>query len=209
MTKAKRLPLVCTLLVVVGVESASIAASQSVGKKSGSLISVGPNVQISRTRHLQPMFETMAAADPEHPLNLLACSIVHGPMFKNKGTQVFASRDGGRSWVSTLDTRTKQYRADQGDPDCEFGLDGTALFATLISREAQPGIHLYRSSDAGWTWSDPTYLPINDRPYIAVDRSQGKYRGRIYLNGHAAGNTVRQGGQGVFRSLDGCATLQG
>jgi hypothetical protein len=174
-------------------------------------ITVGPNVQVSLANGDRRHFEVLAAADPVHPDRLLACSMVLSTKANAKSVIVYASFDGGASWKPTLeDTRSSFV----GDPACVYGFADTAYAATLPIMKGPHGeaeMAIYRSIDGGRTWQAPTVRPFIDREYLAVDRSTGPHRGRVYL--YANGERLDSAGTRVsaqlqlLRSLDGGKTF--
>ncbi len=185
-----------------GISVLLLAASlgiSSVGSAQDAPISVGRNVQVSKVNGDRQHWETQVAADPTHPERLVGCSII-SPAEKSLNaidhkTVVYTSSDGGGSWRPTLELGPELISRD---PTCEFGPDGTAYFAAFAFsvsvnspeswRRSQPEtstkkLFVYRSKDGGKTWLPPAALPIIDRPFLAIDRTNGKYRGRIYITG--------------------------
>jgi len=123
---------------------------------------------------------------------MLACSCV--TLDSGITSVVYASRDRGRTWRETKRADDMKW-GSCGDPICTFGHDGTAYYVVL-GRPKQPGkalagMWVYRSSDGGRTWSEPTRLqsfdreyPLSfDREYLVTDGTGGKYAGRVYING--------------------------
>ena len=171
----------------------------SVGNTQDPPISVGHNVQVSNLNGDRQHWETQVAADPMNPKRLVGCSII-APADKNRNaidhnTVVYTSSDGGASWRPTLELGPDLISRD---PTCEFGPDGTAYFAAFAfsvsanspessrrveSETSIKNLFVYRSKDGGKTWLPPATLPIVDRPFLAIDRSAGKYSGRIYVSG--------------------------
>ncbi len=158
-------------------------------------IVVGPNVRVSKAYDKDPHYEVLLAASPSDPNLLVACT---GAVSKERRvfwdthirTVVYASRDGGRSWTPSLDYGPEEKRID---PACEFGLGDDVYFAELVdvtdlgSEENQRAVmRVHHSADRGMTWRSPTTVPFFiDRPFISVDRTQGQYRGRVYIHGTA------------------------
>jgi hypothetical protein len=67
------------------------------------------------------------------------------------------------------------------DPACALGLGDTAFAVTLGN-----GIRIFRSDDVGKTWEEPVIIGGTfDREYIAIDRTQSRYRGRVYVSAMA------------------------
>ena len=147
-------------------------------------IIVGPNVRVSSANGDRAHWETRLGADPEHANRLIACSYVHSSALNVFHTVVYLSEDAGTSWRPTLETTGADYI---GDPDCIFGLDGAAYFATLplhYESDRPPETQVYRSLDGGAHWSQPVVLPFIDREYLTIDRTRGPHRGQLYLQGN-------------------------
>lgn len=182
--------------------------------QGGPRIVVGPNVQVSAKNGARAHWEVRMAADPNDANHLIACSFIQSTRQDTFHTVVYSSADAGRSWAPTLDSGVSIL---EGDPDCIFGLNGTAYFVTLATLHFEsnpsPVTLIYRSSDDGQTWQKPLALSFPlDREYLAVDRTTGKYRGRIYLQANLVGRSVddpqaRKPSLSVFRSLDGGKTF--
>ncbi len=194
-----------------GIVAILFAASLAIAGEPRSNITVGPNVRISAANSDRAHWETRIAADPEHAGILLACSFIHSSQNNNFHTVVYRSDDGGVSWQPSLESEGADYI---GDPDCIFGLDGTALFSTLplhYEADVPHETRVYRSSDGGRHWQKPVSLPFVDREYLAIDRTSGPRRGEIYMQGNRFRKTV-DGDERIvfslFRSTDQGATFQ-
>ena len=91
------------------------------------------------------------------------------------------------------------------DPAVAYGLQEEAYFAALFCAEI-PGPHIpeyymeiARSHDGGTVWDTPTRVEgFSDRPYLAIDDTRGKRRGRIYCSSGLPG-----GGHGIRTSDNG------
>jgi hypothetical protein len=187
--------------------SASATGAQSAGR--GELpITVGPNVQVSSARPRLPHYEHLAGAHAKDSNRMMACSMAYDPDRGRVVSILYTTVDGGKSWRETLysdrDSRTT------GDPVCVYGAADTALFVVL---SVQPrGMHNYRSTDAGLTWTQTSDMPFIDRENLVVDQTGGKYNGRVYLNGTGASPGIDSGSDAavvLFRSLDGGKTFAG
>ena len=185
-------------------EQASVVPAQ---RASG--ISVGPNVHVSTARPEEGHYETHAAAHPTDPQQLIATAIIY-PKVGRRGTLVYASKDGGRSWAPSF---MGDQLTDTGDPAVAYGPDGTAYFAVLTSarhpleqRPAQPTHNwegrktmLYRLPAGASKWEGPALMWFADREYVVVDDTKGKYHGNVYMSGDPRPDA----GFVVFTSTDG------
>ena len=191
--------------------SGRAGADSPPGAESGGRIVVGRNVHVSAARPGLWHNEVVIAADPNHPDRLLACSML---IDRGIHSAAYVSFDRGRTWAAAA----LAAESFANDPTCAYGPDGAAYFiaktATKEPRRGSDGdaIYLRRSPDGGKTW-DPVVkgIPCVDRPFMAVDHTTGRYRGRLYvafnhrLYGETAGrtpadfrNTIR-----LAASLDG------
>lgn len=133
------------------------------------------------------------AADPENGGNLLACSMVSRPrlnqgMHATETAIAYRSVDGGLHWKAVLEASLPSsagpaYAWRIGDPSCAFGFGGNAYFFAMslgeMARDAS--LQEYVSHDSGATWSLATSEPGTfDRPYVSVDTTGGRFRGRVY-----------------------------
>jgi hypothetical protein len=194
-----------------GIVAIVFAASLSIAGEPWSNIRVGPNVRISSANSDRAHWETRVAADPEHAGSLLACSFIHSTQNNNFHTVVYRSDDGGSSWQPSLESDGTDYI---GDPDCIFGLEGVAFFATLplhYEAELPHETRVYRSLDGGQHWQKPVSLPFVDREYLAIDRSSGPRHGQVYMQGNRFRKTV-DGDERIvfslFRSTDQGASFK-
>lgn len=154
-------------------------------------IIVGPNIQVSHdgnSAHCEIKF----SANPLDP-NVLAGGVIKCPpnndISNDKYGIAYVSRDGGLTWEGN--EFNDVIKTGGGDPLAEFGLHGTMIFHSFGGGDPKTpnGNSFYTSKDDGKTWSkalalgDKHYgLPQGgDRPQIAVDRSFGKYAGRVYV----------------------------
>lgn len=173
-------------------------------------ITVGPNVQVSRAHADATHYEVLAAADPRHAGRLIVGSFLYPEGGAPKGTVVYSSRDGGRTWTPTLEGDAL---ADTSDPATAYGPAGTAYYTAsdlgpLGTPRERRRMLLFRSGDGGWSWDGPFPFTYSDREYITVDGTGGRYHGRVYVNGN---NRVPYGISDfvVFSSTDGGRTFQG
>jgi hypothetical protein len=136
-----------------------------------------------------PHAELMLAADPTDSLHLLAGGIDLGAG-RNR-TQV--STNGGYRWAETTPGGKHRYEWEGADPQVAFDARGTAYFISMDHVAEQTidstsswhgGLHLYRSEDGGFNWSEPVTADAgfaSDHPQLVIDKTGGKYNGRIYI----------------------------
>lgn len=149
-------------------------------------ILVGPNVHVSAAHDRIHHREVVLAADPNRAERLLACSMLGAGQGRTVHSAAFVSADGGRTWSAP-------FVSDEhfsGDPTCVIGADGTFYFATKVNEGGHDTsgyasdwdfLRFRRSSDGGRTWKVIPSLHANDRPWIAVDNTESRYRGRLYV----------------------------
>lgn len=149
------------------------------------IYNIGPAVQVSRDRANIVHREVILAADPGNPDRLLAASMTT-PDSKDPNhneVAVYASRDGGKTWKLTVERKTAGDTIMIADPSIEFGSNGTA---TMVCFGGNPFMgkaytEFLHSPDGGLSWDVPRVINgAVDRPFLVVDRTQGRYSGRIY-----------------------------
>ncbi len=184
------------------------ANAPTASRNEGS-ISVGPNVRVSTGRPDEAHYETHAAAHPTDPDKLLATAIIY-PKVGRRGTIVYASSDGGKTWTPGFQGDVLE---NTGDPAVGIGPDGTGYFATLTSKghpleviPEHPAHNwdgrktlLYRLPVGADKWEGPATFLFADREYIAFDNTGGKFQGRVYVTGDPRPGS----GFVVFASTDG------
>ena len=192
-------------LILVAVLIVAFARSASAQQ-----IEVGGNVQVSRLHPGDTHYEVLVAADPSDATRLIVGSFIYQSGSPRSGTVVYASRDAGRTWTPTLEGRVLD---NTSDPAPAFGPDGTAYYtASNLGPAGTPRdkrtMLLFRSRDGGRKWETLPSFTYSDRQYVTVDRTGGKYNGRIYVNGN---NRVPYGVSDfiVFRSSDRGQSWQG
>lgn len=122
----------------------------------------------------------------------------------------FHSADGGQLWHPARLPGTDGLRAF--DPWVAFGMDGTTYMAALIGAA---DIVVHRSSDGGGDWLPAVAVPRGgggafDHPTLAVDRTNGKFSGTVYVISSQSARTPS--GKKVYptsiiRSVDGGKTF--
>ena len=135
---------------------------------------MGPNILVSRDGDIAHC-ETMIAANPTDPKNLLGGSIVMIRPDGGAANKAYVSSDGGSTWADV--TFPEEMEHGGADPQVGFGITGTAYFVGLSN-----GMNFYRSEDKGKTWSKPVNLGRNhDHEMLITDHTFGSFAGRIYL----------------------------
>jgi hypothetical protein len=186
-------------------------ATLAMAQKPDNLISVGSNVQVSKSRAGQTHYEIQLSADPRDARHLLGCSMVHSenpgePHPSRNSVVAYVSFDGGSSWQDTLELKGGTNIWE--DPACILGLDGAAYLGALgwdgISHADTP---FYFSHDGGRTWKAGDDWQSGDREFITLDSTGGRFNGRLYV--HSGGGARKLDEAGGFsgvtisRSLDG------
>jgi BNR/Asp-box repeat len=161
---------------------------------------VGPNVQVSKALSDIGHTECVVAADPNDRDRLLAGSMYYPKGSASSKVVGYYSRDGGKTWQLSCERNPK---ATGLDPAVFYGPDGAAYLLSLsvnLPKEAATpeeeaklpklgnkdvgALLIARSPDGGRTWGEMTRIQgWIDRPWGGVDRSDGKYRGRLYCVG--------------------------
>ena len=180
--------------------------------KEGALISVGPNVQVSKALPNGEHYETLLAADPNNRNNLLGASMVFSEETNKYSIVAYKTTDSGTSWSTSLVASENSY---QSDPAIAYGTDGTIYIVYGAPDEKFNYLtYIYRSKDSGKTWLPRTALPKGsfDRFYFAVDDTGGKFNGRVYVQGVGVAGSIdklRRTSLKVYRSSDGGETFNG
>lgn len=163
-----------SVLVAIGITF--LAISTVAADKNASMpavrILIGPNILVSRDGDV-PHCETMVAANPRDPKNLIGGSIVGTTDSSTFVTKPYVSSDGGARWTAiNLPT------GSSGDPQVGFGITGTAYFLGLNFE----GMTFYRSEDGGKSWGQGVNLgKHHDHENLITDYTYGPYAGRVYI----------------------------
>jgi hypothetical protein len=171
-------------------------------------IEVGPDVLVSRDGD-DPHVEMTLAADPRDPKVLLGASMILPtlrPYSEARTGSLYSSRNGGHTWAPLRLPRN----GSMADPQVAFGVDGTAFHVGTWVETPGGGnknLLVFRSADGGRTWSDLVDLGAPaDHEVVAVDHTQGAYRGRFYIasfSKHTKSDFAAGRGEiVVYRSMD-------
>jgi hypothetical protein len=200
-------------ILLVLVQCLWLGAQITVGQQGE--ITVGRNVQVSKSRSDLVHNEVLLSVDPANPSRLLGCTMAFSPEQNKMYTIAYVSFDAGKSWNLAVENKGG---VSSADPACTYGVNGSAYFTTM-DRLNSGRNHLlaYRSQDAGRTWSSPMILygsgPSVDRPYVVADQSASSYKGRVYVYGQITQRTVNGESLGrsiaLWRSRDGGVTYEG
>ncbi len=104
------------------------------------------------------------------------------------------SHDGGHSWVFPGVLEPGAFRSD---PVLDADADGSFYF---YSASSSLSAELFKSTSGGLSWGGPIPAFGGDKPWMAIDRTDGIGRGNVYVTW--AGLNA-----GFARSLDGGATF--
>ena len=154
-----------------------------------------------------PHNETTIAVNPTDSRNVVAAS--HSYLYdldKNNAlallrvfTAAYVTRDGGATWTNVHPTH-KSFRF-LTDPALAFDGDGRLYWSNVATHDSVGGAYsdvsviVERSDDGGISWTDPAVVAqgngtvsnggshtlFNDKDWITVDRTNGAYRGSVYV----------------------------
>jgi hypothetical protein len=139
--------------------------------------------QQAGTVHPNSEVEPWVDADPRNARNLVAGW--QQDRWSNSGARGLAvgySRDGGRTWKTTIPPKLSQCSGGKfqraTDPWVSFAADGTVHLMSLSTDEDRPdggnGRHAMlatRSTDGGRSWGDPITLIEDDDPQVLNDKN--------------------------------------
>jgi hypothetical protein len=211
-------------LVAIALAALTLPAAAQTIRRQKAPVTVGPVVHVTKAYGNLAHYESLAAGDPDRPGRMMTCSTVFpNNVLKSSIYQYcYASFDGGKTWETTLKLEEGSMN---GDPAIAYGRGDTVYVVALWMKSGpeKPDTErnedmyadsmrrtvVYRSIDGGRTFPTRSEFELIDREYINVDRTNGRYGGRIYLAGQG-GVRVTHGTSGgsqstieLWRSPDG------
>lgn len=163
----------------------------------GSCVRLGqhPQPPYANVRVSQDSFpahsEPMLVENPANPLNLVGGSkFFTDPKHYQFQIGYFASFDSGCTWTDGgIFPGFQQRFTLTSDITFAFGLHNTVYASVLYqTRQGMSGIAVSKSIDGGKTFGMPVTVfesqqnkVFNDKPWIAVDTTNGPYKGNIYV----------------------------
>ena len=180
------------------------------------VITVGENVQVSRSHETLSFSECVIAADPNSAGSLFAASICW-PRPDERGLVGYMSDDGGMTWKASLELLEDHLGKHESlcDPTIAFGPTGDLYLAHMRLPSKTPKLGENGIGKAGYGSLDLLCLPAGtsewqlrsrieryiDRPWLAIDQTDGSSRGRLYC-------IANVGPAILFTSSDGSHTLK-
>ena len=156
-------------------------------------ITVGPNIRVSATNVRQA--EPFIATDPTDSNTLIISTSEVAEGLKSHGmlVQSYVSRDGGHAWsVSELPGMREAAQSGKLETELDnwiaFTPNGDVFLTSLpFTAEGNSPIYVFRSTDKGRTWNDPTVLADAgyDQPKTTTTLWDGKLR--IYIAASSRG----------------------
>lgn len=146
------------------------------------------NVQVSNDSY-RAHSEPMLVEDPHNPLHLAGGSkFFTDPAHYRFKIGFFASFDGGCTWSDGGVLPGFEHYDLTSDISFAFGTHNEVYAAVLNTSKTASGIAVSTSHDGGKTFSLPVSVTLNpakqgfnDKPWITVDQTKGKYSGSIYV----------------------------
>lgn len=184
-----------TAFAIVGA-IANAAAAQGIARPH-IVISVGHNVNVSGAMPGSVHEEPWAAGDPDHQGRLMACSHANVQSPRQFTAQnCYASFDDGASWQKVLEITPGSMN---GDPVVTYGRGDTVYVTSLMlpppgDTSKKNATTVYRSADGGRTWTKSGEFGFIDREYVVVDKTHGKYAGRVYIHGQTSVPSINGAG---------------
>ena len=146
------------------------------------------NVKVSSDTY-RAHSEPMLVEDPHNPLHLVGGSkFFTDPAHYRFKIGFFASFDGGCTWSDGGFLPGFENYSLTSDISFAFGTHNEVYAAVLNTSKNVSGIAVSTSRDGGKTFNAPVSVVLdktgrtfNDKPWITVDQTKGKYSGSIYV----------------------------
>lgn len=144
------------------------------------------NVRLNADLTSQVQNEQQVVVNPTNPMNLAAVWRDFRLGYRQVGYGY--TTDGGRTWTNPGLFIDPHY-ANDSDPALTVSADGTfyAMLLAYTGNTSLPnGFLMYRSTTGGMSWEERGFainaVPgvFEDKEFIACDRTNSQYRGRIY-----------------------------
>jgi len=181
------------------------------------------NVRVSRDTYLAHS-EPMLVENPKNPLNLVGGSkFFTDPAHYTFQIGYFSSFDGGCTWTDGGVLPGFEKNETTSDISFAFGNHNNVYAAVLyetVGAHGNSGIAVLTSTDGGKTFGNPVSVfearadqVFSDKPWIAVDQTNGPYSGYIYVvwsydhNGTCGGINNCSEELAFSRSTDGGKTF--
>jgi hypothetical protein len=146
------------------------------------------NIKVSNDTY-RAQSEPMLVEDPHNPLHLVGGSkLFTDPAHYRFKIGFFASFDGGCTWSDGGVLPGFQNYGVTSDISFAFGTHNEVYAAVLNASNVASGIAVSTSTDGGKIFGlpvsvvlDKTNQVFNDKPWMVVDQTKGKYSGSIYV----------------------------
>ena len=145
-----------------------------------------PQIRVNQDKTSQKQNEQQIIVNPTDPLNVVACWM-DSRFFDNQHAKIGIgySFDGGVSWADLLLGSDAPFLTS--DPVLTVHSDGTCyvIYMEYIGDPLGHRLHVQRSSTGGASWEGPFIVDyadstVDDKPWIAVDRTGGARDGHLY-----------------------------
>src|SRR5437868_2249307 len=161
----------------------------------GACVKLGPhaqppytNIQVSDDTYLAHS-EPMLAEDPQNPLHLVGGSkFFTNPAHYRFKIGFFASFDGGCTWSDGGVLPGFEQYALTSDVSFAFGTHNVVYVAVRNTNKTASAVAVSTSHDGGKTFGLPVSVTLNpanrgfnDKPWMTVDQTKGKYSGSVYV----------------------------
>jgi hypothetical protein len=133
--------------------------------------------------------EPAVAENPRHHRDLIAGSkLFTDPAHYRFKIGTYFSADGGRTWHDSGPLPGFSGYGLTSDVSIAFASDGTGYVCVLALQGKKSGVFVSRTTDGGKTFSAPVPVfldssgqTFSDKPWIAVDQTDGPHAGTIYV----------------------------